>query len=116
MTIRVPSISEAAATASARRWPELAMFLLCTAVSLSVFLVPMEISAAAYKALAVTVWMILLWIFAPIDHAITGLAGCVLYWVIDGDRKSTRLNSSHGYISYAVFCLKKKKKTNKTTI
>src|SRR5687768_18177750 len=37
------------------------------------------------------------------------------------DRKSTRLNSSHGYISYAVFCLKKKKKkkhtkpVNKTT-
>src|SRR2546422_5137701 len=28
------------------------------------------------------------------------------------DRKSTRLNSSHGYISYAVFCLKKKKKTD----
>src|SRR2546422_3241224 len=29
---------------------------------------------------------------------------------VDGeDRKSTRLNSSHGYISYAVFCLKKKK-------
>src|SRR2546429_3969180 len=31
------------------------------------------------------------------------------------DRKSTRLNSSHGYISYAVFCLKKKKnKQNKS--
>src|SRR5438034_4847557 len=28
------------------------------------------------------------------------------------DRKSTRLNSSHTVISYAVFCLKKKKKTN----
>src|SRR5687768_17782240 len=28
------------------------------------------------------------------------------------DRKSTRLNSSHGYISYAVFCLKKKKRQN----
>src|SRR2546422_4389791 len=28
------------------------------------------------------------------------------------DRKSTRLNSSHGYISYAVFCLKKKKKSD----
>src|SRR5687768_16038947 len=28
---------------------------------------------------------------------------------MDQDRKSTRLNSSHGYISYAVFCLKKKK-------
>src|SRR2546422_3354655 len=34
-------------------------------------------------------------------------------WITDTrnvkDRKSTRLNSSHGYISYAVFCLKKKK-------
>src|SRR2546422_3382768 len=29
--------------------------------------------------------------------------------VVNVDRKSTRLNSSHGYISYAVFCLKKKK-------
>src|SRR2546422_5312695 len=29
------------------------------------------------------------------------------------DRKSTRLNSSHGYISYAVFCLKKKNKAAK---
>src|SRR5205809_5268392 len=28
---------------------------------------------------------------------------------VERDRKSTRLNSSHGYISYAVFCLKKKK-------
>src|SRR3989449_6859333 len=31
------------------------------------------------------------------------------------DRKSTRLNSSHGYISYAVFCLKKKKTSIKHT-
>src|SRR2546422_1111101 len=36
--------------------------------------------------------------------SIVGLLGLV--WT--GDRKSTRLNSSHGYISYAVFCLKKK--------
>src|SRR5256884_3382721 len=32
------------------------------------------------------------------------------------DRKSTRLNSSHGYISYAVFCLKKKKSKQKDPI
>src|SRR2546422_3324422 len=31
-----------------------------------------------------------------------------------GDRKSTRLKSSHGYISYAVFCLKKKKNTQQS--
>src|SRR5690554_7780259 len=35
--------------------------------------------------------------------------------VIDGDRKSTRLNSSHVRISYAVFCLKKKKKKKNIT-
>src|SRR3989449_3457696 len=34
--------------------------------------------------------------------------------VIRGDRKSTRLISSHGYISYAVFCLKKKKEIRVT--
>src|SRR2546427_9411115 len=32
------------------------------------------------------------------------------------DRKSTRLNSSHSQISYAVFCLKKKKKTKETHV
>src|SRR5687768_17864995 len=39
----------------------------------------------------------------------TGRPDALLYI----DRKSTRLNSSHGYISYAVFCLKKKKKKKK---
>src|SRR5690242_21144824 len=34
---------------------------------------------------------------------------------LHGDRKSTRLNSSHMSISYAVFCLKKKKKNRNTT-
>src|SRR2546422_5321539 len=38
-----------------------------------------------------------------------GSYGCGMPRLLD--RKSTRLNSSHGYISYAVFCLKKKKKT-----
>src|SRR5688572_32370637 len=39
--------------------------------------------------------------------AITSL---IMKWLYRGDRKSTRLNSSHSQISYAVFCLKKKKK------
>src|SRR2546430_13582974 len=40
------------------------------------------------------------------------LAVCIQHEIdhLDGDRKSTRLNSSHSQISYAVFCLKKKKK------
>src|SRR4030043_893132 len=40
------------------------------------------------------------------EAAITEPLACVLHGV-EEDRKSTRLNSSHGYISYAVFCLKK---------
>src|SRR5438876_8349918 len=35
--------------------------------------------------------------------------------IVEGDRKSTRLNSSHPSISYAVFCLKKKKKHRTST-
>src|SRR2546429_472925 len=42
--------------------------------------------------------------FGRVDHAIFSNL-----WQWARDRKSTRLNSSHGYISYAVFCLKKKK-------
>src|SRR5256885_9748161 len=40
--------------------------------------------------------------------------GRSLYFTSDRDRKSTRLNSSHLVISYAVFCLKKKNKHNST--
>src|SRR3989449_9476891 len=39
-----------------------------------------------------------------------GISGAHYLRPVRLDRKSTRLNSSHGYISYAVFCLKKKKK------
>src|SRR5256886_4222850 len=39
----------------------------------------------------------------------TDLSSGIKAHVISGDRKSTRLNSSHSQISYAVFCLKKKK-------
>src|SRR5690625_5728693 len=39
-------------------------------------------------------------------HPHTGLA--TVSWLFEGDRKSTRLNSSHVATSYAVFCLKKK--------
>src|SRR2546430_12221995 len=47
----------------------------------------------------------------PVSITVSGiLGGAVL------DRKSTRLNSSHSQISYAVFCLKKKKKNNTDVI
>src|SRR2546422_3023628 len=48
------------------------------------------------------------------DHA--GVRSAAVAHGLHLDRKSTRLNSSHGYISYAVFCLKKKKMNNKSEI
>src|SRR2546430_13377558 len=45
------------------------------------------------------------------------LAGLACVWIVARlDRKSTRLNSSHSQISYAVFCLKKKKHLNSTQL
>src|SRR2546427_3970284 len=49
----------------------------------------------------------------PLDVNEHGVVLRVTYGAVRLDRKSTRLNSSHSQISYAVFCLKKKKK-NKT--
>src|SRR5699024_12684633 len=45
-----------------------------------------------------------------LDTAITGYLSYATFPIQSPDRKSTRLNSSHVSISYAVFCLKKKKK------
>src|SRR2546429_2237409 len=42
-------------------------------------------------------------------HKVSSKCGIFAETDANTDRKSTRLNSSHGYISYAVFCLKKKK-------
>src|SRR2546430_11747438 len=47
------------------------------------------------------------------DHA-TASISCMSSDCSPRDRKSTRLNSSHSQISYAVFCLKKKKKPRRT--
>src|SRR5687768_17935001 len=59
-------------------------------------------------------WMGFPTVYVPFEAA-RRVGGSSSYtWKRMIDRKSTRLNSSHGYISYAVFCLKKKKKKNKT--
>src|SRR2546422_2027045 len=48
--------------------------------------------------------------FCRLPHALEAARHAEIDRLAGEDRKSTRLNSSHGYISYAVFCLKKKKK------
>src|SRR3989454_2515272 len=56
-------------------------------------------------------WVVLLQLQERRQHAVLGCVVGVIGVAQHGDRKSTRLNSSHLVISYAVFCLKKKKKT-----
>src|SRR5437867_8186355 len=56
---------------------------------------------------------------APADNVVENLRKVIdLGWILleIRDRKSTRLNSSHRTISYAVFCLKKKKNKTKTIL
>src|SRR3712207_7378651 len=48
------------------------------------------------------------WAFAVLLRRENTIINTEEYGVVVGDRKSTRLNSSHANISYAVFCLKKK--------
>src|SRR2546429_5366942 len=58
------------------------------------------------------------WSVQQIVGALTAGCGTIsgkTAWMVV-DRKSTRLNSSHGYISYAVFCLKKKKRESSDLI
>src|SRR5687768_18451985 len=67
-----------------------------------------------YTTLFRSSWSIPLSPHGPDDHPTYRTASTVLALCLGTiDRKSTRLNSSHGYISYAVFCLKKKKKTTR---
>src|SRR5437660_9502318 len=68
------------------------------------------------ESLAATIWLEPLPANWLVENSISPCSRGRCFWIRaknDGDRKSTRLNSSHVAISYAVFCLKKKKKKNK---
>src|SRR3989449_880908 len=73
-----------------RPWTTVAWMFLTLGIALG--------SGWAYYELGWGGW----WFWDPVENA------SFMPWLVGTDRKSTRLNSSHGYISYAVFCLKKK--------
>src|SRR2546422_1663228 len=62
-----------------------------------------------HDALPISQWMPAIWIWFRAAASRIRCRSLGAISVTELDRKSTRLNSSHGYISYAVFCLKKKK-------
>src|SRR2546426_10351083 len=76
------------------------------------FLLVLVLPPILYQAALLTSWHEFKANIRPIGLLAIGLVIATTLAV--GDRKSTRLNSSHLVISYAVFCLKKKKKKNTT--
>ena len=54
--------------------------VLCVIVPLIVWFVPFDMDPTAKKALAIGSFMLLSWITEAMDHALTGLIGCYLFW------------------------------------
>jgi di/tricarboxylate transporter len=64
----------------------------CVALPVTIFFLPSQMQPAASKALAISVGMVLFWIFLPVHHAITGLMGCFLYWATGAVNFETAFN------------------------
>src|SRR5690606_39773824 len=95
-----------------RRPPRSTLFPYTTLFrSMALFVVPIFLLTSILLIASVAKHLNYLYVF-PIAGSGAGelLKGSLAYSAFYGDRKSTRLNSSHVKISYAVFCLKKKKK------
>src|SRR2546422_2226180 len=64
--------------------------------------------AIVFQVTLVTLALIIFWVVIRVIPFALSVVDAPRHSGLMADRKSTRLNSSHGYISYAVFCLKKK--------
>src|SRR3712207_6899407 len=93
-----------------RRPPRSTLFPYTTLFRSDVRSDPVGAVVARYAALTLG----LIWLFVLSLIIVYREEGNVRWTTLD--RKSTRLNSSHANISYAVFCLKKKKKTTKYNV
>ncbi len=56
--------------------------ILCVVVPIALWYAPLELEPAAKHALAITSFTIIAWITEALDHALTGLIGCYLYWAL----------------------------------
>src|SRR5262249_32417281 len=73
------------ADADARPRPAWRAFIgrvLCAVVPIALWFAPLELEPTVKRALAVTSFIIIAWITEALDHALTGLIGCYLYWAL----------------------------------
>jgi solute carrier family 13 (sodium-dependent dicarboxylate transporter), member 2/3/5 len=78
-TVRAPAVESARRSAAGRK---IVGAVLTIAVPLGVWFAPLPLATNARHALAVASFMIIAWIAEPLPHALTGLAGCYLFWVL----------------------------------
>jgi solute carrier family 13 (sodium-dependent dicarboxylate transporter), member 2/3/5 len=78
-TIRAAAVESARRNAASRKVIGAALTI---AVPVSVWFAPLPLAINAHHALAVASFMIIAWIAEPLPHALTGLAGCYLFWVL----------------------------------
>src|SRR6266545_695041 len=73
------------AGAEARAWTSWRVFIgriLCVVVPIALWFAPLELDPTVKRALAITSFIIIAWITEALDHALTGLIGCYLYWAL----------------------------------
>src|SRR5438093_3459730 len=68
--------------ASSRDAPGLGRLAAAAAVALVLWVVPLGLAAPIQHALAITAFMVVAWIIVALDHALTGLIGCYLFWAL----------------------------------
>src|SRR5215510_4889716 len=56
--------------------------VLCVVVPIAIWFAPLEIEPTVKRALAIASFIIIAWITEALDHALTGLIGCYLYWAL----------------------------------
>lgn len=63
-------------------WPVLTGRILAIVVPVGVWFAPLNLNSTAKHALAITSFMIIAWVTEALDHAVTGLIGCYLFWAL----------------------------------
>jgi anion transporter len=84
-----PVEPEVASEGAKFSWPTLIGRILCVAIPVTLWFAPLPLDPAAQKAIAVASFMIVAWITHALDHALTGLIGCYLFWALGVVRVET---------------------------
>jgi solute carrier family 13 (sodium-dependent dicarboxylate transporter), member 2/3/5 len=79
---RAPATNPADRLAAPAEWRSAALLALLAAGAVGFWWLPLGIPPAAHKALAVGLFMIAAWMTQALDHAITGILGCFLFWAL----------------------------------